>query len=100
MEQEARQQHLATAIAANFEPNPATTNCQTDGNKVFDDYIRCATEHVSVINMLHMLSCGQGDRWEGAIMSLTTIPEAPRLIIFVVVCRANPAEPLWLELNK
>ena len=29
-EQEARKQHLATAIASNFEPNQATTNCQTD----------------------------------------------------------------------
>ena len=30
MEQEARKQHLVTAIASNFEPNLATTNCQTD----------------------------------------------------------------------
>ena len=82
---------------------------------VLDEHFPYVTEHVAVVDMLHMLSDAllldflrepilaprilptKDSRWP---KSTTNNISLLRLIIFEVLCGVNPIEPLFLVLNK
>ena len=82
---------------------------------VLDEHFLYVTEHVAVVDMLHMLSDAllldflrepilvsrifptKGSRWPKSDINKISLL---RLIMFEVVCGVNPIEPLLLVLNK